>query len=435
MRREPTAGWPTAARDLWQRIARHELDVDGAALPFTARLARDNSWSRRFAARVVEEYRRFTFLAVVAGHPVTPSDQVDQAWHLHLLYTRDYWQVFCAEVLGRELHHGPTAGGPAQGALFDEQYSRTRHSYLTWFGEHPPVDIWPDAATRFGRDTRWVRVNRDDVHLLPRLRLRTALLGIFVLLALAAGCTLAPDSRPDSIVDANGNPYALSAGAFLRFFALACAVVIAVTAVIGRRLWRTAVDRGVGAMPEGVYETAMLCGGAPRVQLVLVAELVQRGEARIARGKLVPMRSPSSTAHPLLRALYAETGGQPVGRRRLQQALGSALDGPLAELRRVLEAKGLLAPRGEVPNWPTVVAALFPLLFALPRVVPALAARRPIGYLAVLAIVAVVLAWSVHVAVWRRYRRLTTGGLAAQRRLEPRVHDAGAKDERLLETA
>ena len=74
MRREPTAGWPTAARDLWQRIARHELDVDGAALPFTARLARDNSWSRRFAARVVEEYRRFTFLAVVAGR------RAERAW-------------------------------------------------------------------------------------------------------------------------------------------------------------------------------------------------------------------------------------------------------------------------------------------------------------------------------------------------------------------
>ncbi len=42
-----------------------------------------------------DEYRRFAFLAATAGHPVTPSDAVDQAWHLHLTYSRDYWDRFC----------------------------------------------------------------------------------------------------------------------------------------------------------------------------------------------------------------------------------------------------------------------------------------------------------------------------------------------------
>ncbi|MFN7895442.1 MAG: hypothetical protein ACK535_03795 [Cyanobacteriota bacterium] len=37
----------------------------------------------------------FLFLAVEAGHPVSPSRPVDLAWHQHLLDTRRYWQEFC----------------------------------------------------------------------------------------------------------------------------------------------------------------------------------------------------------------------------------------------------------------------------------------------------------------------------------------------------
>ena len=132
-------------------------------------MARDNQWSPAFAARVIDEYRRFVFLAMVAGHPVTPSDQVDQTWHLHLLYTRDYWGAF-AECLPRPLHHGPTLGGASEGRKFSDWYSKTLHSYWRIFGEHPPIDIWPPALERFGRDVRWRRVNSDDYWLVPHPR-------------------------------------------------------------------------------------------------------------------------------------------------------------------------------------------------------------------------------------------------------------------------
>ena len=39
---------------------------------------------RPLAPGAIEEYRKFVFLALVAGHQITPSDQVDQVWHLHL---------------------------------------------------------------------------------------------------------------------------------------------------------------------------------------------------------------------------------------------------------------------------------------------------------------------------------------------------------------
>lgn len=99
-----------------------------AELSHTRRLARENGWSARQAARVFEEYRRFVYLAVTAAHPVTPSDAVDQAWQLHLTYTQDYRERLCPEVLGRALHHGPTRGGREAGARFFEQYAQTLRS-------------------------------------------------------------------------------------------------------------------------------------------------------------------------------------------------------------------------------------------------------------------------------------------------------------------
>jgi hypothetical protein len=144
---------------VWQALQAYEIGPADAALSFTARLARENRWDLAFAERVVGEYKRFCYLAVTAGHEVTPSDAVDQAWHLHLTYSRDYWQRFCPEILGMPLHHGPTAGGPAEAARYFEQYAQTLKSYEAAFGTAPPVDVWPDARTRFLEHPRAFRVH------------------------------------------------------------------------------------------------------------------------------------------------------------------------------------------------------------------------------------------------------------------------------------
>jgi uncharacterized protein (TIGR04222 family) len=152
---------------LWDRIQAFSIDGDSSpSRSFASRLARENGWSAAFAERVVVEYKRFVFLAMTAGHPVTPSDQVDQAWHLHLTYTRSYWDRFCGEVLGRPLHHEPTRGGSAEAKKFHQQYDQTLALYRATFGADPPSDIWPPAEVRFGEDLHFVRVNtvRDRIN-------------------------------------------------------------------------------------------------------------------------------------------------------------------------------------------------------------------------------------------------------------------------------
>ncbi|MEI6643616.1 MAG: hypothetical protein WCL10_16420 [Novosphingobium sp.] len=163
----PFASSITATADpLWPTLSAYEVGPVDAALSFTRRLARENGWTEAHAARVFEEYRRFLFLAVTAGHEVTPSDAVDQAWHLHLTYTRDYWERLCPEVLGVPLHHGPTKGGPAEGTRFFEQYALTLRSYEAAFGP-APADIWPDVRQRLNIDPLARRVHPHEALILP----------------------------------------------------------------------------------------------------------------------------------------------------------------------------------------------------------------------------------------------------------------------------
>ena len=171
--------------DLWQRLAAYEIGPADATFSFAQRLSRENRWSDEFSSRVIREYKRFCYLAITAGHEVTPSDAVDQAWHLHLTYSRDYWQRFCPEVLQADLHHGPTAGGKVERTRYYGQYAATLKSYEDAFGEAPPADIWPDAQRRFGVDPLSFRVNPRDVVVLPRRLARALAFGAIGLAALA----------------------------------------------------------------------------------------------------------------------------------------------------------------------------------------------------------------------------------------------------------
>jgi hypothetical protein len=165
---------------LWVALLHYSIGPENAALPFAVRLARENGWSRAQAERVIGEYKRFCYLAATAGHPVTPSDQVDQAWHLHLAYSRDYWERFCPKVLGRPLHHGPTAGGGEQARLYYDQYAETLKSYERIFGAIPPADLWPDARRRFREDPRARRIHPRQGFFVTWRQAGFALLGAFL---------------------------------------------------------------------------------------------------------------------------------------------------------------------------------------------------------------------------------------------------------------
>ena len=150
---------------LKDEIMAFQFDDPDSSFKFSDRLAQENMWSKDYALRVIEEYRKFLFLGRIFG-TVTPSIAVDEAWHLHMIYTKSYWQDLCRDIFDLEFHHGPTKGGKEEDSKYWSQYNRTLFLYRRYFKEDPPEDIWPPAWLRFRPDHR-VRVDLDKHCVIP----------------------------------------------------------------------------------------------------------------------------------------------------------------------------------------------------------------------------------------------------------------------------
>jgi hypothetical protein len=59
------------------------------------------------------EYKKFVLMASMTQRMITPSEQVDHVWHLHLQYPDSYCDL--TGKLGlKYFDHTPTTGGPSQ---------------------------------------------------------------------------------------------------------------------------------------------------------------------------------------------------------------------------------------------------------------------------------------------------------------------------------
>ena len=273
--------------DLYRRIQVFSFDQEGAQLSFSKRLAKDNSWSLVYTRRVIDEYKKFTFLAVAAGHPVSPSDQVDQVWHLHLSYTRSYWQEFCPKILQTPLHHEPTRGGSSEQLKFDKWYSQTLESYEQFFGEAPPIDIWPSPKIRFGQDLHFVRINVQENWVLPKLDWKTLfkirprrvemLPLLFVFSFAVTSC---------QVVSGFPNPINLTGPEFLTFYILIGIVGIALASSLRfeLRLPSNAISRRFNNLSN--YEVAFLAGGKSQMIGTAIISLEQQGYIEVVTKQL-----------------------------------------------------------------------------------------------------------------------------------------------------
>ncbi len=168
---------PLTMQELITRAATLQLNDPDAALNFTARLQREQyGWSRGFAERVTREYTRFLILAALSDRQVTPSEAVDQAWHLHIVYTESYHE-WCEALFGRYLHHGPTKGGKSEGERFEGQYEHTLALYERTFCEVAPSDIWPGVKERFARHNQGVWLQPARFWVISRVLAKRAVTG------------------------------------------------------------------------------------------------------------------------------------------------------------------------------------------------------------------------------------------------------------------
>lgn len=155
---------------LWNKLKNYSIDSPNESFSFSQRLAQENGWTADFTQRVITEYKKFLFLCVISPKPVTPSDEVDQAWHLHLVYTKSYWDELCKNILGKDIHHTPTQGGSTERDKFADYYTATLQLYQKKFSQLPPKDIWPPASQRFS-NIQFVRANKQTHWLVPKFRI------------------------------------------------------------------------------------------------------------------------------------------------------------------------------------------------------------------------------------------------------------------------
>lgn len=128
---------------LWNKIREFPLNEPGAAITFSTKLQEQQKWNAPYTGRVIEEYRKFIFLCCIAPKGASPSKAVDEAWHMHLTYTKSYWIDLCKNTLGRDIHHHPSKGGDAENHKHADWYKETLDIYRQAFGSDPPPDIWP----------------------------------------------------------------------------------------------------------------------------------------------------------------------------------------------------------------------------------------------------------------------------------------------------
>jgi uncharacterized protein (TIGR04222 family) len=359
------------------------------------RLARENGWELAFARRVVDEYKRFVYLAMTAGHEVTPSDEVDQAWHLHLTYTRSYWDELCGKTLGRPLHHGPTRGGQAEGERFREQYAQTLASYRTAFGQEPPPDVWPAASIRFGEATEFVRVNRRRVWLIPKLWPRRG--G-----PLPAGAALA--LLPPLAAGAGWNPLNFDGPTFLRFYAMVVGVAI-VGALLCRRVLRASEGPAGGALPgDDPIMIGALRGGwqgafhAAMAGLLAEGAIVRSGKKSGSSGqhRYCATRSPAAGDPPVAQAILL--GALPTGDTGATLATLEEAARPFAQLAETeLAEAGLLETASSLRPARLAIALCMgaPMVLGIAKLVVGIWRDKPVGYLAAALAALAVATWAL----------------------------------------
>jgi len=383
-----TADWSAADRQLWARLQAHPFEDPSRPLDFCARLARDHGWTRTQARAAIDEYRRFCFLCCVERGEMTPSVAVDEVWHLHLTFSRDYWLVFCADVLGMPLHHGPTAGTAGDGVRYREQYGDTLRAYQRWFGEAPPLHGWPTRHERFRRPQRYQWIDRERVWVLPKRAPGPLARAAVALLA----CAL-PGAASASVFD-------WPAGPFLQSYALAGLLAL----LLGGIIRRSARHGGHARLqpPLDLLQTAFLGGGAERCADAAVAALLSDGHAQwnnAARRLELVGTPPAGALEATARVIAAGGSTRTMIQRiaRQQQPLGTTLaarglclDRPQARRASLLSA---------LPLCLVVFVGLYRIDLGIER-------GRPVGYLIALTVLfAMIALWMV----WRRPHRTRAG--------------------------
>ncbi|MEZ6153112.1 MAG: TIGR04222 domain-containing membrane protein [Pirellulaceae bacterium] len=401
---------PDNHTDLWTQLELFQLDVPTHGLVFSERLARENAWSPSYTRRAIVEYKRFLYLAMTSSHVVCPSDAVDQVWHMHLTYTRSYWNDLCGELLGRPLHHGPTQGGSQEQAKHFQLYQQTLESYRQAFHAEPPADLWPAAEQRFGEDLGFVRINHHHHWIVPKPRWSRAVCGAASALLIIPLAQLA------------ANPLDWRGPMFLALYLGLMALAILISWV-GRTWLLHSTDSYQFAPGSadaiGPIDVAWMQGGPARAIDCALVELAQKDAITIEGDRIGAGKNLAKTRadHRVSELVLGSVRSSSIA-RQYSAICRDALVG-IDGVRQSLVDKGLVLDRSQ-----RTAAIAFPialhgglLAFAVAKAVVGVGRGKPIGLLlvAIVATVVVMVLFTVTVP------KVTSAGKRLLAKLEKQV--------------
>ncbi|MDB5970338.1 MAG: hypothetical protein JWQ90_2788 [Hydrocarboniphaga sp.] len=367
---------------------------------FVPRLMDKQGWTQSFARQALIEYLRYCWLSVHSESALSPSDTVDQVWHQHLQYTRDYWQRFCPQFLGRPLHHEPGEPGRPAGERYRAQYAETLASYQRCFGL-PPAVFWPAA----GRGPRY-RIVEVQQRLPGRWRAAVA----------PSALTVAVVAAPSAMAGALG-PLDWSGSAFLGLFLPLVAIAIFAAQLLRWLLRRS--DGAANPVNLTALELAYLAGGRSRMMDAAIAELLASGIVSWDAAVGLKVGADPAGLTPELRAVANMIRLEPKP-ARLARKLGPAL----RPVQASLERRGLILGAAAIWRRQWLSAAIPAALcaYGIAKIAIGMSRHKPVDILVVLCIVLAVYAL---VLLFRRPLRSWNGDAALQQ--ARRTHTAAMR--------
>lgn len=106
--------------------------------PVINQMVKQHSWKKRYSRNVATEYERFMILRN-KNNNLSPSDDIDEFWHQHILNTSLYTE-YCQEKFSGIVHHDPEDA-------FNQTKRKTRlrntiKEYKKIYGKIPEGDVW-----------------------------------------------------------------------------------------------------------------------------------------------------------------------------------------------------------------------------------------------------------------------------------------------------
>jgi hypothetical protein len=158
LRAESTSMKPTKSdRRLWHRLEGYSFHERPLTKSLVDRLVAETGHPVDVCYTLVEEYRRFMYLAGSSSESLSPSPIVDMVWRMHAEDENAYYNDFCPRILGRTIYPPEFQGAPVP-LQEDPDYVRTLEYYAEEFGR-PQVQFWPDpdfALERLAQFVFWM---------------------------------------------------------------------------------------------------------------------------------------------------------------------------------------------------------------------------------------------------------------------------------------